>query len=76
MSRSNLGQRRRDELDSSTRGGLEQKLVSPVNRNDYTANAAVPVGYFESVQAIERTGIPHHNSDCVWLYGMRLGWQR
>ena len=55
MSRSNVRQRLRDELDSSTRTGLDEKLVSTVNRNDYTAIEAVLEAYFESVQAIELT---------------------
>ena len=54
MSRSNVHQRLWDERDSSSRGGLEQKQVATVNRNDYAAIDAALEAYFRSGQLIER----------------------
>ena len=65
MSRANVDLHSRDDLDSSTRGDLRQKLASAVNRNDCKAIERVVMADFGSVQAIERDRLPFHGSDCA-----------
>ena len=65
VSRSNVGLRLRDELDSSTRGCLRQKLASAVNRNDCKAKEPVAEADFEAVHAIEHARLPNHGTDCA-----------
>ena len=63
MSRANMDLHSGDDLDSSTRGDLRQKLASAVNRNDCKAGERVVKADFGSVQAIERIRLPIHGSD-------------